>query len=322
MDNFADFNMVSTTYNEPISHITMETLISCERAYRDSLLEMYRAVYPGLKYEDSDILREGVDVVATVASKCIDTHSNIIESSYRKAMAQVNTKFSTYKKLAAKANIVRRDIGATYDVKIPKFTYIYGVPDLVVLHNTINDIQKDRDIFLSHDNDKINKLRNSVEDYTKNTTKKILDLDKYPNNPTKYFYDALRNDGECIRTTLDKDFVLSRAQLTAHFSNQIKDVTRLMNEYKAIMRRYFDAVMTYGHGLDGEEVLATLSTGADSDTGFFTYELAKFSKIMDAVTPLIMCKIEAISDELLFNIELLTQYTENDVPGRIVIREV
>lgn len=312
MQAFTDFNMqIMDVSNDTVSHLITETSILCERNYRYHVVELYRAIYPALKYQDTDILHEAINVTKTVFNGCINANLNIVERTYRRSMAQINAKLSVYNKLASKAKIIPNKMEKTYDVKIPQYTYIYGIPDITVLHTVMSDIRDDRNIFLSHDMSKINKLRGNITSYIENITRDILKVNKCPDKPTKYFYESLRNDGKYIATTIDRDFIMYRCNLSSHFNNQIKDVTKTMGEYKALMNRYNAVVMSYCVNMNAMDAIDTaISSYTDSDASFFAYEMTKLTKIMDTVTPLIMCKIEAINDELSFNIDILSQYIE------------
>lgn len=308
MDHTDDFLNNAINVDIPVSHISTEALIQYEQIYRDAIVAIERAKYPAIRYDDHDLLTEGIAVSKKVSIYCIKQYNNTGMGSYKKAMSQVTKKLSAYNSLVAKSKFVRVQLKG-YASEVPVYTYKYGIPNIDSIDDQIRNSRARLGYFYSNEctNNDISKI---IKKDTDVCVKASLGCDHVPGNVNEWFYDELRNSGRTQVRRLDKNYITEISDKSKYFAECMKDIEHTMSHYKRAIIRYEDVINS----------IAITNDMSYTEQQWIEYNIVMMHNIFTTITPLIMCKIEALGDELSYYSDILNQYIHSK-NGVIVVTE-
>jgi hypothetical protein len=300
----------------------LETEIYVESLYRDTLIEQCRAVYPALKYKDTDILHESLSITKNITCSFFRNYKAYLNAQFDRAIAELINKNAEYNSVCKKFSNSIPTAPPVVD-RITVFTHNINIPNFEPIIDKIRKIPEDYrkcvndEEFIKANMDKMKKLNKSV-------VKKICDVsndEEPPSNVTYYTYNMLRNDGK--KETVSKDKIYYETKIMGkynEFVNLIKILKSDIYKYMSIIHSIivaFDKNIQVQYITSSGEYEVDLST-VDPESLFFRYELSHMSTMLSAATSILFERISAISADIDFRINELYEGYQSDV---IRIRE-
>lgn len=292
-----------------VSHVALETMIKCEEAYRDTLVKQYQIMYPGLKYNDRDILKESLYLAKMTVRDFFKLYAMHISSQYNMLMSQMKTLYSDYTQTINSIKFSEIHIKPK-SVNIPVFTYVDDIPSFGPLINAIAEVKVDYKVFTSNDKEEITNLITNISAYKNASTKTILNGRSVSGSDIQLsVYKIFKNNDAKTTVVLTDKFFEDLAKKPDRFLAYFKDIKNNVDRYVMLIRKLEKA-------FNDHEIMDCIDPDivpnlewSDPENMFYRYELHKLSSLLNVITPAIFGKLDMVTSQLRFNTSMLKQYS-------------
>ena len=292
-----------------ISHIALEFMIDFEKSFRDTLIEQYKIMYPGLKYGDPDILQETLSLTKTLTC---DFFTSYKQNTYTKLKSCIDKLKSNYTIYASASSSVKVDQLSFSNQFTPicvheRTEYDPSIPDLDVVNAAICDIKSDYDRFIDGD-EELKKFLGNMKSLNETNVKKLCKSQSKRSVDEIDSYIRKKFVGPEKKVTLDYELVKSAVSKKKKFSGNIKTINGIVDKYIHLIDKMIAQLKSH--------IIETKFTSiddinldyADPENLFFRYELTKLSNILNATTQILYSQMGCISGEMDENIHIIQEY--------------
>lgn len=291
-------NSISIPNTTPISHVMYENLIFNEKLYRDTVLELYQALYPAHKYKDTDILTESIGLSLDVMINFFKMHKNNMSLQYSKTIAKLRTMVSEYKE---KCKCTDNTKYTPRLIRYSRYVFTDRIPNLAPLKVAADNIKLDHERMTTSNNvcDYATELMKSLEDINDDNEDYItLKLNVKA---------SLRGNGEKLEVMLSDRFLDMLKSYDAKFNIMIKAMSNKVNEYLKYIDKVLNNLCKCAY-VEDKNISIDL-VNIDPQNTFYKYELNKFSHMFNVIDKVLYEMFIMIEEHIQEYTELLDCYS-------------
>ena len=287
-----------------------ETMIQNERLYRDALLEQYRAMYPGLKYKDPDILQESLELTKNIVCNFFKSYRNNLKSQLGLCVGSLKSTYSEFEALVTNTDINMYTISERY-IKLTQYKHTREVPNFDPLIDAINEIKSDYLTFINGTSEEISDLVSEYKEYANTARKKVAKI-----KPDEYYTiddvankckSDFREDNKKVLECVDDDYFKKLFKKRSNHAEHIKDINGNIDTYMTLItkisKKLDKNIITLKFDIDDIDL-----SQSDPENLFYRYELTKLSELLNVTTQIIFIKIDAAKEEICQDIDLIKKY--------------
>lgn len=285
----------------------LDTMIVNESLYRETLTNIYREVFPSIKYNDTDMLKESVNPIVGLTLTMVRQYRTNIWTSLSNSYSNL---CNAYGKLSSIIKDVPSniDIASRYE-KVPVFTYNKNIPDFEPFDKSVYNLNSEYEYFLNADKDVLEKRINAgMSGGAKKKFTKVVLCDNAPNtNVYEYTKRLYNNNGKHENMMVTEDYIRSLCSNRKKYKIYIQDIRNNIDQ----LLGYMNDVVSF---FDNHKELCSIDTGiplrslnlqSDRENQFVRFELDKFYALMNIYFEVISGKIDGFIARINYEYNLL-----------------
>lgn len=289
-------------------HIGLETAIGCEELYRNTLVEQYKAIYPAMKYENSDILEEALSSVKTLMTNFFKSYASFTSKQIGDRISILKANYSKYTSLASKAKDSNIDVDPVF-ANTQSFKYKISTPpptfDPII--EAYKSIHSDYFRMVSSEDD---------------SQTIVKSLGRVVREGKEDIYGNIKDDAVVTTesTMVNKGYVKGLTTYGSKYASGIGNICKDKEKFISILNEYtkaFNVLSKHAEAVSFGDITPNLRR-ADPENIFYRYEIDKAAKLLEAVNDVISIKINYLNADMEYSIAVLESYL-ND--ASIVIPE-
>lgn len=298
MSIFNSNNTSDSCFDVSTIHIGLETAIGCEELYRNTLVEQYKAIYPAMKYENSDILEEALSSVKTLITNFFKSYESFTSKQIGDRISILKANYTKYISLATKAKESSTDVSPSF-ANIQTFKYKISTPpptfDPII--EAYKSIHSDYFRMVSSEDD----------------TKAILkSLGRIVREGKEDIYGNIKLDAVVTTesTMLNKGYVKGLTTYGSKYASGIGNICKDKEKFISILKEYtkaFNVLSKHAEAVTFGDITPNLRR-ADPENIFYRYEIDKAAKLLEAVNDVISIKINYLNADMEYSISVLENY--------------